>query len=331
MENCKSFGERVLILLVSGAIAVGVVPDRTATAASTIYYCPDSKTDQQYSAQPGPGCVPLGNTQQDSRKGTSQRQFDVDNLQQDVSVFLMRYKRFLECCKMDLRELREIEDMADELDQLISSTQANLSNYSLASRGIMLRELLPRIIKARGDLKILRARLEKIGDLSIRRDALDLEEQGNASEKIRELEESIERDIHVPTLPGSAKTGSTIGTAPAVGPAIGRSPKTGTGIGQEGLSGQDIGATPKSSRDIGSSGPTGFEIGATGRAGPPIGESTLNQETSSGVSSTLQRSTVGSSISDSTVGSSLPSSTVGSSMPNAPIDSPGGGSSLQNH
>jgi len=316
MENA-SLGQRVLVVLASGAIVLVGLPDRTANAASTIYYCPDRKADQQYSARPGPGCVPLGGSPQDSGKGTSQRQFDVNNLQQDVSAFFTRYQRFLECCKTDLSELREIEEMADELDQLIASTQATLSNYSLASRGIMLRELLPRIVRARGDLKILRARLEKIGDLSVRRDALDFEEQGKASATIRELEESIERDIHVPKLPGSAKTGNTIGTAPAVGPAIGRSPKTGIGIGQEGVSGQDIGATPKSSRDIGSSGPTGFEIGATGRAGPPIGESTLNRETSSGVGSTLQRSTVGSSISDSTVGSSLPPSTVGSSMPNA--------------
>jgi hypothetical protein len=335
MEKQKYPGQRVIIVLVAGAITVGVLPDHAATAASTIYYCPDRKADQQYSAQPGPGCAPLGDTQDDKRKGTSQRHFDVDNLQRDVSAFLTRYQRFLECCKMDLGELREIEEMGDELDQLIASTQANLSNYALASRGIMLRELLPRLMQARGDLKILRTRLEKIGDLSIRRDGMDLEEQGKASAKIRELEESIERDIHVPTLPGSAKTGSTIGTAPAVGPAIGRSPKTGTDIGQEGRTGQDIGATPKSSQDIGSSGSTGFEIGATGRAGPPIGESTLNHESSSGVSSTLQRSTVGSSISDSTVGSSLPPSTVGSSMPNAPTGSPTGNSegasSSQNH
>ena len=311
------------------AATVAALPDFTASAASTIYYCPDRQGDQQYAAQPAPGCIPLvEKPKEDSVEGTPQRHFQPNHLQQDVSTFLTRYQRFLECCKTDLGELREVEEMADELNQLLTSTQANLSNYSLASRGIMLRELLPRVAKAREDLKILRARLEKIGELSGRRDQLDFEEAGRASHQIRDMEESIERDIRAPKLPGSAKTGTGIGVAPAAGPAIGRSPKTGTEIGQEGVTGHDIGATPKNSRDIGSSGPSGFEIGATGRAGPAIGESTLNQETSSNVSSTLQRSTVGSSISDSNVGSSMNSSTVGSSMQDTSVGLSVGGSAV---
>jgi hypothetical protein len=305
------------------------VTDVKADAASTINYCPDRTQDQQYSARPGPGCVPLvEGTQQENREVTSQRHFKVDNLQQDVSAFLSRYKTFLECCKTDLGELREIEEMADELDQLMASTQANISNYSLASRGIMLRELLPRVAKVKGDLKLLRARLEKIGELSTRSNTQDLEQEGMASRQIRELEESIERDIHSPSLPDSAKSGGSIGTAPAAGPAIGRSPKSGTEIGHEGLTGHDIGATPKSSQEIGKGAPFGFAIGGTGRAGPAIGESTLNQDTSSSVSSTLQRSTTGSSISDSTVGSSLLRSTIGSSMPDM-SGGPGVGSESQ--
>lgn len=278
--------------------------------------------------------MPLVDKTQDMPKGMPQRHFQVDNLEQDVSAFLARYQKFLACCKTDLNELREVEEMADELNQLLASTQANLSNYSLVSRGIMLRELLPRVAKARSDLKTLRARLERINDLSSRRDQLDFEAEGRESQKLRELEESIERDIRAPKLPGSAKTGANIGVAPAAGPAIGRSPKTGTEIGQEGVTGHEIGATPKSSRDIGNSGPSGFEIGATGRAGPGIGESTLNQETSSGVGSTLQRSTIGSNLPDSTVGSSINPSTVGSSLQDTSVGSSFGsssvGSSLQN-
>ena len=334
MENHTPLRWEVLIIFLAGAVGGGALSGLTAWAASTIYYCPDRRSDQQYSAQPGPGCLPLVDKTQDLPKGTPQRQFQVDNLEQDVSAFLARYAKFLECCKTDLNELREVEVMADELNQLLASTQANLSNYSLASRGIMLRELLPRVAKARSDLKTLRARLENINDLSSRRDQLDFETEGRESQKIRELEESIERDIRAPKLPGSAKTGASIGVAPAAGPAIGRSPKTGTEIGQEGVTGHEIGATPKSSRDIGNSGPSGFEIGATGRAGPGIGESTLNQETSSSVGSTLQRSTIGSNLPDSTVGSSINPSTVGSSLQDTSVGSSFGsssvGSSLQN-
>lgn len=334
MENHTPLRWEVLIIFLAGVVGGGALSGLTAWAASTIYYCPDRHGDQQYSAQPGPGCLPLVDKTQDMPKGTPQRHFQVENLEQDVSAFLVRYQKFLECCKTDLNELREVEVMADELNQLLASTQANLSNYSLASRGIMLRELLPRVAKARSDLKTLRARLEKINDLSSRRDQLDFETEGRESQKIRELEESIERDIRAPKLPGSAKTGASIGVAPAAGPAIGRSPKTGTEIGQEGVTGHEIGATPKSSRDIGNSGPSGFEIGATGRAGPGIGESTLNQETSSSVGSTLQRSTIGSNLPDSTVGSSINPSTVGSSLQDTSVGSSFGsssvGSSLQN-
>lgn len=317
-----------LLAIFMAATAWVALPEPITMAASTIYYCPDRKGDQQYSAQAGPGCISLVDKgRQDPNEGSSKRHFQPDNLQGDVSAFLTRYQKFLDCCKTDLSELRELEEMADELDQLLASAQANLSNYSLASRGIMLRELIPRVAKARGDLKILHARLEKINDLSSRRDQLDFEEAGRQSRAIRDLEESIERDIRAPELPGSAKTGMGIGVAPAAGPAIGRSPTTGTEIGREGVTGHDIGVTPKSSREIGSSGPSGFEIGTTGRAGPAVGESALNQETSSSVNSTLQRSTVGSSISDSTVGSSMNSSTVGSTMQDTTVGSSFGGSS----
>jgi hypothetical protein len=326
MENYTRLQRNVLI--VAAAVVVGALPGRTVWAASTIYYCPDRQGDQQYSPQPGPGCVPLVDKTQDAPKGTPQRHFQVDNLEHDVSAFLVRYQKFLDCCKTDLNELREVEEMADELNQLLGSTQANLSNYSLASRGIMLRELLPRVAKARGDLKTLRARLERINDLSSQRGQSDFETAGRESQKIRELEESIERDFRAPKLPGSAKTGTAIGVAPAAGPAIGRSPKTGTEIGQEGVTGHEIGATPKNSRDIGTSGLSGFEIGATGRAGPGIGESPLNQDTSSSVGSTLQRSTIGSSLPDSTVGSSINSSTVGSSMQDTSVGSSLGSSSV---
>jgi hypothetical protein len=314
-------------VLLAGAFAIAVVLGGDSFAASTIYYCPDRKSDQQYSAEPTVGCMPLVEKTQEVPKGTPQRDYQVANLQHDVSAFLSQYHRFLSCCKMDLNEVGKVEELADDLDHLLRSTQANLSNYSLASRGIMLRELMVPVMKARADLKILRARLNKINHLSSRRTALGLEEEARELEAIRELEQSIERDIRAPQLPGSAKTGASIGVAPAAGPAIGRSPKTGTQIGQEGVTGHDIGVTPTRSRDIGASGLSGFEIGTTGRPGTAIGESTLNQDTSSTAGSTLQRSTVGSSLSDSTVGSSINSSTIrpvmediGSSLKNSSRD-----------
>jgi hypothetical protein len=323
----------LMFVLIEAATFYGLTTS-PASAASPVYYCPNRKADQQYSAKPEPGCVPLvdeksaGQGDNSLQPQREPKDFKIENLQGDVSAFLNRYRQFLECCKTDLSELRQIEDMGDEVSDLLKSTQAKISNHSLASRGIMLREMIPPVAKARANLKTLRARLEKINDLSNQRNSLSSEEEAIQAERIREIEESIEKDIRARKLPASAKTGVDIGVAPAVGPGIGRSPKTGADIGHEGLTGQGIGVSPKSSGDIGGSGPTGFEIGATGRAGPAIGESTLNSETSSSVNSSLQQSTVGSSIPDSTVGSSLGSSAVGSNLQDTSVGSSFGGSSV---
>jgi len=321
------------LLVMSGCLAFTVWAPTPASAASTIFYCPDRKADQQYSSREGPGCVPLvekedPNADLQPREPRESGDLKIDNLQSDVSQFLKKYREFLECCKTNIGELRQIEELGEDVSELLASTQAKLSNQSMVSRGIMLREMITPVTKARTDLKKLRARLEKINDASARRDTLSFDEAGHEAERVRSLEESIERDIQAPKLPGSAKTGTSIGVAPAAGPGIGRSSKTGADIGREGQTGQDIGASPKSSSAIGGSGPTGFEIGATGRAGPAIGQSRLNEDSSSNVGSSLQRSTVGSSLSDSTVGSSLGTSAVGSSLQDTSVGSSFGGSSV---
>jgi len=259
--------------------------------------------------------------------GKAPRDFKIENLQRDVSAFLREYRQFLNCCKTDPNELQRVADLGEEVSELLESTQSQLSNYLMVSRGMMLRDMIAPVTTARADLRTLRSRLGEIGDASNRRDQVDFEESGRETRTMRELEESIDRDIRAPKLPGSAKTGVDIGVAPAAGPNIGKAPKTGAQTGG-GRTGQDIGVSPKSSTDIGASGPTGFEIGATGRAGASIGESTLNSDTSSTVNSSLQRSTVGSSISDSSIGSSLGSSTVGSSLQDSSVGSSFGGSSV---
>ena len=319
------------------AFTFGGIANTTATAASMLYWCPDQKTDQQYSANQGPGCVPLVDqketraTEQGAEIPTddnSPRNFKIENLQSDVSTFLNKYRHFLDCCKTDLSELQQVEEMGNEVGDLLKATQANMSNHSMASRGIMLREMIPAISKARADLKKLRATLERISTSSNTRDAGSFEASGREAYAIQEMEESIEKDIRAPKLSTGPKTGASIGNAQAAGPSIGKTPKTGDAIGGQGVTGQDVGASSRNSHDIGSSGPAGFAIGGTGRAGPSIGESRLNSEESSSVGSSLQRSTVGSSLSDSTVGSSFGGSSVGSSLGESGVGSSFGSSSV---
>jgi len=314
----------------------------TASAASPLYWCPDQEADRQYSAKQGPGCVPLvekKETQATEQEGEAPasdkppRNFKIENLQGDVSTFLNKYRHFLDCCKTDLSELQQVEEMGEEVGDLLKDTQANISNHSMASRGIMLHEMIPAVSKARADLKKLRATLERISTSTNTRDSEDFEASGREALAIREMEESIERDIRAPKLSTGPKSGPNIGNAPTAGPSIGKTPKTGDTIGGQGVTGKDIGASSKNSHDIGGSGPAGFGIGATGRAGPSIGESTFNSESSSAVGSSLQRSTVGSSLSDSTVGSSFGGSSVGSSLGDSSVGSsfgsPGVGSTIQ--
>jgi hypothetical protein len=327
----------VMVVIVAIALTLGGINPATTSAASPLFWCADQKGDRLYSATEGPGCVPLAEkkenrtTEQDgetSADNKPEREFKVENLQDDVTTFLNKYRRFLDCCKTDIAELQQVEEMGNEVGDLLKSTQKNMSNHSMASRGIMLREMIPTVSKARADLKKLRATLERIGASTERRDSGDLETSGQEANAIREMEESIERDIRAPKLSTGPKTGASIGSAPSAGPGIGKTPKTGNTIGGEGVTGQGIGVSSKHSHDIGGSGPAGFGIGATGRAGPSIGDSTFNSDSSSAVGSSLQRSTVGSSLSDSTVGSSFGGSSVGSSLGESGVGSSFGSSSV---
>jgi len=320
------------LVLAASSIAIS-----TASAASTLFWCPDQKADRQYSAKQGPGCVPLVEkektraAEQEGETPTGEkppRDFKIDNLQGDVSAFLQEYRQVLDCCKTNPNELERVQNLGEEVSELLESAQSQLSNYSMVAQGIMLREMIPPVAKARADLRTLRTRLEQIDKRSNQRNQAEIEEAGRKAHIMQNMEESIDKEIRAPRLPASAKTGVGIGIVPAAGPSIGKTPKTGTAIGVEGRTGQDVGVSPKNGFDIGGSGPTGFAIGATGRAGPSVGESTFNNNTSSSVDSSLQRSTVGSSISDSSVGSSMGSSSVGSSLPNTPVGSSFGGSSV---
>src|SRR5215831_18365913 len=332
-----------LIILAGPSAVSESVGAKPAMAASPLYWCPNEKPDQQYSSKLRPGCLPwvekkerAEQPQQDdaAQSKSALREIKIENLQSEVSTFLQKYTRFLECCKTDFAQLQQVEALGDEVSGLLESAQANLSNHSMASRGIMLREMVGSVEKARADLVTLRAKLEHINELTERQKDVDFEEAGRDSRAIQDTEDSINKGIRAPQLSSGPKTGANIGVAPVAGPSIGKTPTTGTAIGAQGRVGQDLGASSKNSQEIGGSGPTGFGIGATGRAGPAIGESSLNSESSSAVGSSLQRSTVGSSLSDSNVGSSLGSSNVGSSLQDSSVGSSFGsssvGSTLQN-
>lgn len=306
-----------------------------ALAAPPLEYCPNRTPDQQLGAttkSPQPGCIPLIEkkqpaTEEDRRAAEKSRELRIENLQAEVTAFLQKYNRFLECCKTDLGELQTIEALGDEVEDLLAIAQSGLFSEHMKLRGWTLRELLPPVAQARADLKTLREKLEHVATTREKLGELDYEEAAREAARLREVEELLGEDIRSRPLPTGPKTGTSIGTSPSVGSAIGKTPRTGAQIGAEGAVGPDIGANPRTGRDIGATGLTGFEIGATGRAGADIGDSRLNSDQSA-VGSSLPPSTVGSSISDTTIGSSLGRSDIGSSLSDTSIGSTLGGSSV---
>ena len=332
-RNSSKVCEATLLLLAL------FVPTGTVWAAPPLEFCENRTADQQLGAAKGDSsvrsrgeCTPLVEKREktsgdEGSAGEKTRELKIENLQAEVTTFLQKYNQFLECCKTDMAELQTVEELGDDVGDLLAMAQAGLFSEHMKLRGWTLRELLPPVVKARADLKILRARLEHVGASREKLGELDYEQSGREAARLRDVEDSIDKDIRSRTLSPGAKTGTSIGANSSVGGSIGKTPKTGAQIGAEGAVGADLGANPKAGRDIGSTGPTGFEIGATGRAGADIGESRLNSDQSV-VGSNLQQSTVGSNISDTTVGSSLGQSTIGSSLGDTSIGSSLGGSSV---
>ncbi len=303
-------------------------------------FCPDRTPDQQFGAMHGAeahggACIPLVEKQDPSAEPKeSTHDIHIERLQAEVTTFLGAYNQFLACCKGDLAELRRIDELGDHVTELLTAAQSGLFSEHMKLRGWTMRELLSPIVKARTDLKTLRAQLEHLGEAREKIGELGYEDAAKEAARLREIEESLDHVIRSRPLSTGPKTGTSIGSSPSVGGAIGKTPRTGAQIGAEGAVGADFGANPRTGRELGVTGPTGFEIGGTGRAGPEIGESRLNRDQSA-VGSDLPPSAVNSSLPDTTVGSSLTPSTIGSSLGDTSIGSSLGGSSvgstLQNH
>lgn len=319
------------------ALAAILTPTPPVEAAPLLEFCEHSSSDRQLRASKDSShdttdCVPLvekktASADDDRRNTESTPQQKIENLQQEVTTFLQKYNRFLECCRADLAELQAVEELGNDVNDLLATAQSGLFSEHMKLRGWTIAELLPPVAKARADLKRLHARLESIGNARKQLDQLDYESAAKESRRIQELEDSIQKDFQTRSLPGGAKTGTGIGASSAVGTSIGKTPRSGADIGAGGSQASDVGATPRSGVNIGASGPTGFDIGATGRTGADIGESRLNSDQSA-VGSSLQQSTVGSSIGDTTVGSSMGQSTIGSSLSDTSIGSSLSGSSV---
>ncbi len=249
---------------------------------AAMYWCPERPPDQQLIARAEPGCEPLVEKEElgkdkKERKAKARSPVRAENLQREASLFLQRYREFLDCCATDLDSLEELENLQERASELLKTTETQLFSEQIKLRGFTLRGIVQPIAQARNQLRALKKRLQQIGESKKKLKTLGYESAGRERRKIQEQEESMTREFRLTIPPAAPATGTEIGVTPPMGPEIGTSPPAGGEIGTPASTGAEIGSTPSTGREIGQTPPTGFEIGSTGRAGPAIGDSSLNQ------------------------------------------------------
>lgn len=290
------------ILLVLSCLSVPLV--QPSPALAQLFYCPERPIDQQYVAEPAPGCVPLVDEEErrsrrDDARPRSEPVAPVDlaDLQGTVVRFVERYNEFVACCAADSNQVHQAEDLSDEADRLLEAAQRGMSSGLIQARGMTMRELIGPVTRASRDLKELAERLERLQVLEAQRFASDYETVGRLRRAIAEEKDALRRRFQPLRLPRSGRTGTgiqdtsvparvggqggedttlpvTSGQAPssAGGETDSLGSRSGAGIGRAGTSGGKAGRTPATGFGIGgSSGPTGQSDLPT-RAGPAIGE-----------------------------------------------------------
>ncbi len=293
---------RNLLPLVALATLPGLLAP-PAPAQAQLFYCPDRPVDQQYTAEPAPGCAPLlqdkteRRTRRDEERPRSKANppVDLSSLQNAVSTFLQRYNTLVGCCAYEPDRIDEVDDLADEADRLLMAVQRGLSSGVIQVRGMTLREIMDPITRASRNLNELSARLENLETLHGQLFRSDYETAGQVRRKIAEEEDAIRQRFQPISLSESGRTGTGIedtsvparvgvGDDTTLPTTSGRAPgsqagetdslgsRTGAGIGDEASSGSNIGQTPSTGFGIGSpTGPTG-ESSLPTRAGPNIAD-----------------------------------------------------------
>jgi len=261
-------------------------------AAPPLYWCPQRPADQQLGAAPEPGCRPLVEKKKNDKK-KPRAPIKIENLQAETSVFLQRYRRFLDCCASDVASLDQLEELEDQAAELLKAAESGLFSEQMKLRGFTLHEVIPPVARARDDLQVLKGRLERLGASREKLETLEYEAAGRERRRLQQEEESLHKEFRPTRPPDSARTGMEI-TDTTVPSRVGTSSEdttlpstTGTSAGTSTLStttGADIGATPQTGKDISDTSlpsRTGFETEATTvpkRVGPGIGDSSLNKK-----------------------------------------------------
>jgi hypothetical protein len=344
MVNTRVAGLTCVLVLVglSNGEAKEFDPNNPLNPPAPIYWCPNRTPDQQIATVPESGCTPLVSEKEEPKPGAKPKPqkdpIKIHEIQNEASRFAQRYRAFLDCCA-NLEALDDIADLEDQANHILRSVQQkgvfNSAGFGIGSgpggmgggpgqspklgtfaRQWTLSEIVGTVARARNDLRMLKKRLEQVGEAKDRLETLDYETAGRERRRISEEEAAIAKEFRGKKPPASARTGmeieqttlptriggdiesTTLGSS--FGADIGRtvSPYSDVREDLRPRRGQDIqdtdlpnrfgpalggGNTPPSNLPTS----TGFEIGTpqgpTGtstnptRVGPSIGDSTLNE------------------------------------------------------
>ena len=216
---CNAFNKvlAAFVFIVTPVCVVDIV-----SAAPPLEYCENRTSDQQLGAgkrnspmSSKDNCIPFIEKREASSNNAQvtreqPRAIKIENIQDEVTTFLQKYNRFLECCKTDLAELEAIEELGDEVGALLAAAQDGLFSEHMKIRGWTVSKLIPPVAKARIQLKALHAKLEHIVKTQKQLGELDSQDVSRETIRLRELEESIGRDFTPSSLPTGPKKGQAL-------------------------------------------------------------------------------------------------------------------------
>ena len=204
-------------LALASAFLLSAPPSEAAepNPAAPLYWCPNKTPDQQYKTVPQPGCVPLAEKKeadQTGRKPTKEsRQLKAEDIENEASAFLQRYRKFLSCCADDPGSIKEVQELEDQAAQILRAVQeTGFINMGTAQRGFTVREIVRPVAQARDDLRTLHQRLQGVAEARGNLKTLEYEEAGKEQRRIQEQEEALKREFRPTAPPESARTGTEI-------------------------------------------------------------------------------------------------------------------------
>jgi len=205
----------------SAADAAELRSNNPLNPPAPIYWCPKRTPDQQYSTTRAPSCVPLVSEADKKRAAEREKEgklqagppLKIQNIQTEISKFVRRYRRFLDCCANDPASLDEVDQLQDQAFELLKAVQeTGLLNMGAGTnqRQFTTSELLRPVVQASQDLRKLRTRLDQLGESKDILDALEYEEAARERRRIQQEEDAITKELRPVRPPDSARTGMEV-------------------------------------------------------------------------------------------------------------------------